>query len=76
MREVREWLVDSGIARNRILPSDNRGWFILNIPAWQAEELFRTKYHEYVHSRSEKLKIGSDEYIRHWQPNDFLFDFF
>ncbi|TVY16819.1 Aorsin [Lachnellula arida] len=59
---VREWLVSAGIEDESIVHSDNKGWIALNIPASQAEDLFKTEYHEHVHSTSGKVRIGSDEY--------------
>ncbi|TVY86452.1 Aorsin, partial [Lachnellula willkommii] len=59
---VREWLVSTGIEDESIVHSDNKGWIALNIPASQAEDLFKTEYHEHVHSTSGKVRIGSDEY--------------
>ena len=58
---VREWLVASGIEEKSIVHSDNKGWLALNIPASQAEDLFKTEYYEHVHSTSGKVRIGSDE---------------
>lgn len=46
VREVRNWLVSSGIEATMIVHSDNKGWLALDIPAWKAEELFQAKYHE------------------------------
>ncbi|KAF4625037.1 hypothetical protein G7Y89_g13133 [Cudoniella acicularis] len=62
MQEVRNWLISSGVKENSIVHSDNKGWLALDIPVWQAEEIFQTEYHEHVHSSSGKVKIGSDEY--------------
>jgi tripeptidyl-peptidase-1 len=62
VQEVRDWLVASGIDMTSIVHSDNKGWFALDIPTWQAEGLFQTEYHEHVHSASGNVKIGCDEY--------------
>jgi tripeptidyl-peptidase-1 len=59
---VREWLVASGIEISHIVHSDNKGWLAFDIPTWQAEELFQTKYHEHVHVETGAVKVGSDEY--------------
>jgi tripeptidyl-peptidase-1 len=61
VEEVRSWLVASGVANNVIVHSENKGWLAFNIPAWKAEELFQTEYHEHLHSTSGKVKVGSDE---------------
>ncbi|KAH7336258.1 putative Tripeptidyl-peptidase sed1 [Rhexocercosporidium sp. MPI-PUGE-AT-0058] len=42
--------------------SDNKGWIAIDMPAWQAEDLFHTEYYEHVHSSSGAVRVGSDEY--------------
>jgi len=64
VQAVRNWLVSSGIEDNEIVHSDNKGWLAFDIPAWQAENLFQTEYHEHEHSESGKVKIGCDEYVK------------
>jgi hypothetical protein len=64
VQAVRNWLVSSGIEDNEIVHSDNKGWLAFDIPAWQAEDLFQTEYHEHEHSESGKVKIGCDEYVK------------
>ena len=64
VQEVRDWLVESGVADNVIVHSENKGWLAFDIPAWKAEELFQTEYHEHWHTESGKVKVGSDEYVR------------
>ncbi|KAH7904514.1 peptidase S8/S53 domain-containing protein [Hygrophoropsis aurantiaca] len=47
---VHNWLVDSGIAPDRVKLSPSNGWLhVLNSTAGEAEELLHTKYHVYVH---------------------------
>ena len=64
VQAVRDWLIASGIEGASVVQSENKGWLALDIPTWQAEELFQTEYHEHVHSTSGKVKIGSDEYVK------------
>jgi tripeptidyl-peptidase-1 len=61
VQEVRDWLVSSGVADTVIVHSENKGWLAFDIPAWKAEELFHTEYHEHFHSASGKVTVGSDE---------------
>jgi tripeptidyl-peptidase-1 len=70
VQAVREWLVTSGIEDDAIVHSDNKGWLAFDIPAWQAEDLFQTEYHEHVHSTSGQVRVGCDEYA--WPWNIFL----
>lgn len=62
--DVKAWLIHSGIDSNSIIHSENKGWLALDLPAWQAESLFQTQYHEYDHAKSpgERVKVGCDEY--------------
>lgn len=59
---MRDWLVASGIEDSAIVHSDNKGWLAFDIPAWQAEDLFQTEYHEHVHATSGQVRVGCDEY--------------
>lgn len=77
---VRAWLVASGIEENVIIHSDNKGWLAFDIPAWQAEEIFQTEYHEHVHANSGNVRVGCDEYYwpltLHWHIADFTHQIF
>jgi tripeptidyl-peptidase-1 len=64
---VRNWLVASGIKKDNIVHSENKGWLALDIPTWQAEDLFQTEYHEHRHKSSGNLRIGCDEYVKHFR---------
>ncbi|OTA89598.1 hypothetical protein M434DRAFT_103855 [Hypoxylon sp. CO27-5] len=59
---VREWLVASGISRERVSQSANKAWLQFDANAEEAEELFKTKYHIYQHEDSGTKKVGCDEY--------------
>lgn len=59
---VREWLVSAGVDTERIVHSDNKGWLAVDVPATQAEELFKTELYEYEHTRSGSLRLGCDDY--------------
>jgi tripeptidyl-peptidase-1 len=61
VQTVREWLVSAGIQDTSIVHSDNKGWLALDIPAWQAEDIFKTEYHEHIHSDSGNVRVGCDE---------------
>ncbi|KAN0106727.1 putative Tripeptidyl-peptidase sed1 [Hyaloscypha variabilis] len=62
VQSVRAWLVAAGIEDDAIVHSDNKGWLAFDIPAWQAEDLFQTEYHEHIHSTSQQIRVGCDEY--------------
>ncbi len=61
VQAVREWLITSGVNSEIIVHSENKGWIALDIPAWQAEQLFHTEYYEHIHSTSGMVRVGSDE---------------
>jgi len=67
VQSVRAWLVAAGIEDDAIVHSDNKGWLAFDIPAWQAEDLFQTEYHEHIHSTSEQVRVGCDEYVGPFQ---------
>jgi len=57
---VKAWLVESGIDKSMILDYENKGWVGVDLPASEAEKLFRMQYHEHEHGG--ELRIGCDEY--------------
>lgn len=59
---VRDWLLGSGIAREDIVHSDNKGWLVMDLPASSVEQLFKTSIHEYEHRKTGALRLGSEEY--------------
>ncbi|SMR49506.1 unnamed protein product [Zymoseptoria tritici ST99CH_3D1] len=63
VQDVVAWLNNAGVGN--VVHSDNKGWLAFDIPASQAEELFKTHYHEHNHqsdTSSAKVKIGCDHY--------------
>jgi tripeptidyl-peptidase-1 len=58
---VREWLVDSGIASERIVHSDNKAWLAFDAYAEELEELLNAEYHQYEHIESDKVAAACDE---------------
>ncbi|KAH8812884.1 Pro-kumamolisin, activation domain-containing protein [Xylogone sp. PMI_703] len=46
---VREWLLEAGIADNRIDVESSRLWISVNTTVGEAEQLLQTKYHAYNH---------------------------
>lgn len=61
LKIVRTWLISTGIDPGLIIHSDNKGWIAMELPAWKAESLFQTAYHEHIHT-SGAVRVGSDEY--------------
>ena len=59
---VRNWLVASGIAAERITHSDNKGWLAFDAPAEEAESLLHTEYHVYEHKSSGHTATACDQY--------------
>jgi tripeptidyl-peptidase-1 len=61
-REVREWLIESGIPSSRISHSENKGWFAFYATAEEAEKLLYTQYHEYRDSITGGVMPSCEEY--------------
>ena len=47
---VSDWLTESGIAKERLRLSLDKGWVEVNVTTAEAEELLKTEYHVYTHS--------------------------
>jgi tripeptidyl-peptidase I len=59
---VRDWLISSGIALNRITHSDNKAWLAFDATAEEAERLLHTEYHEFEDSVSGAVVPSCDQY--------------
>lgn len=55
---VMEWLINSGVEKNRLRLSPSRGWIDFNSTVGEAEELLQTEYHVYEHN-SGKISFGA-----------------
>lgn len=58
---VTAWLVDSGIAEERISRSFSQGWLQFDATVSEAEDLLKTKYHVYKHNTGQ-LHMACQEY--------------
>jgi tripeptidyl-peptidase I len=61
---VTNWLIDSGISRDRLRLSRNKGWIHVNASASEVENLLHTEYHVYAHSSGD-IQIGEDCFYFH-----------
>ncbi|ORY14368.1 peptidase S8/S53 domain-containing protein [Clohesyomyces aquaticus] len=60
---VRKWLVDvGGIASNRIVRSENKGWLAFDATIAEAEGLLHTEFHEYKHRQTGHAIAACDQY--------------
>lgn len=59
---VYKWLEGSGISRDRITHSDNKGWLAFDATTKESEDLFFTEFHEYEHVSSKEVSVACDEY--------------
>ena len=57
---VKAWLIDSGIAGERISQSDNKAWIAFDATTEEAEGLLHTTYHGYEHLSSGGLTLACD----------------
>jgi tripeptidyl-peptidase-1 len=58
---VRAWLQEAGIAEDRVSHSVNKQWIQFDAQTHEAEELLKTKFHFYEHSRNGRTSLGCDE---------------
>ncbi|KAH9480397.1 Aorsin [Psilocybe cubensis] len=59
---VTEWLVSSGISRDRLRLSHNKGWIHLDATTSEVEDLLKAEYHVYTHTSSGVEQIGCHNY--------------
>lgn len=59
---VRQWLIDGGIAAERITHSDNKAWFAFDASVDEAEGLLATEFHEYEDSVTGGIMPACDMY--------------
>ncbi|KAJ7637005.1 subtilisin-like protein [Roridomyces roridus] len=59
---VTAWLADSGLGKERLRVSRNKGWVMVNATVAETESLLHTEYHVYVHELSGKEHIASEAY--------------
>lgn len=55
---VANWLADSGISRDRLRLSLNKGWIEVNATVAETEDLLNTEYHVYSHPSGDE-QLGS-----------------
>ena len=58
---VRNWLISSGIAEERIAHSGNKGWLAFDATTEEMENLLHTEYYEFEHSSADRVAVASDE---------------
>ncbi|KAH7913799.1 peptidase S8/S53 domain-containing protein [Hygrophoropsis aurantiaca] len=68
---VRNWLVDSGIAPERVQLSPGKGWIrVLNATVAEAEDLLRAEYYVYTHESGIKNIATASYYLpAHMTPH-------
>ena len=59
--DVRNWLVASGIADDRIVHSDNKGWLAFDATAKEMEGLLNAEYYNFEHSSADRVAVACDE---------------
>lgn len=59
---VRDWLISLGISSSDIEVTNNKGWLAVDLPAWRAEEMFKTTYYEHESNADGTVRLGCDEY--------------
>lgn len=59
---VKEWLASSGIPRESISLTNDKGWLSFKTTASKAEDIFQTEYHRYEHERTGATATACEEY--------------
>lgn len=59
--DVRNWLISSGIADDRIVHSDNKGWLAFDATAAEMESLLNAEYYNFEHSSADRVAVACDE---------------
>jgi len=59
---VSEWLEDSGISRDRMGLSINKGWIEVNATVAEVEELIKAEYHVFTHAETGVEQISCHSY--------------
>ncbi|KAF8883763.1 Pro-kumamolisin, activation domain-containing protein [Gymnopilus junonius] len=59
---VTDWLVSSGISRDRLRLTSNRGWIHVNATTAEIEDLLKAEYHIYTHVETGAEQLGCHNY--------------
>lgn len=59
--DVRNWLIASGIADERVVHSDNKGWLAFDATTEEMEGLLHTEYYNFEHSSADRVAVACDE---------------
>lgn len=62
LASIKAWLIQSGVAHERIRQSTNKGWLSFHATAKEAEDLLHTEFYEHEHASNGKWAVGCDEY--------------
>jgi tripeptidyl-peptidase-1 len=56
------WLAETGISPDRVKQSQGLNWLHAEVTVEEAENLLRTKYHRYTHTRTGQAHVACEEY--------------
>ena len=59
---VLDWLAETGISPDRVRQSQGLNWLHAEVTVEEAENLLRTKYHRYTHTRTGQAHVACEEY--------------
>ena len=62
VRSVLGWLAETGISPDRVKQSQSLNWLHAEVTVEEAENLLRTKYHRYTHTRTGQAHVACEEY--------------
>ena len=58
---VMQWLEDSGIGRDRIVQTQNRGFLAFDSTASELGRLLKTEYYRYDYAEKEKTAVSCEK---------------
>lgn len=59
---VRNWLIESGVEKSRLIHTQNQGWIVFDATTKEAENLLHTKYYHYTDKVSGFKALAAEEY--------------
>ena len=71
---VLTWLESSGISKQRIVHSDNKGWLAFDAKMDEVERLLETEYYRYEHLISGGNTIACDQLVSPFPLTDFILE--
>ena len=63
VQKTKAWLVGSGISKDRIFQSSNRGWLAFDASVKELDDLIQMKCNIYIHASNGETTVACDEWV-------------